>query len=49
MEGELIATEHEDWRHFARKALANRSFLAGALITVLRRRGRASLFRLDAL
>jgi hypothetical protein len=27
MEGELVATEHEDWRHFARKALANRSFL----------------------
>ncbi|QKV17413.1 ABC transporter permease [Oricola thermophila] len=33
METELIATEHEDWRHFARKALSNRSFLAGAMIT----------------
>jgi len=32
-EGGMIAAEHEDWRHFAIKALANRSFLAGALIT----------------
>ncbi|TCD15003.1 ABC transporter permease [Oricola cellulosilytica] len=29
----LVAPEHEDWRHFARKALANRSFLTGAVIT----------------
>ncbi len=29
----LIATEHEDWRHFAGKALRNRSFLAGAFLT----------------
>ena len=35
MAGELIATEHEDWRHFVGKALRNRSFKAGALITVL--------------
>ncbi|MAZ15151.1 MAG: peptide ABC transporter permease [Ahrensia sp.] len=35
MAGELIATEHEDWRHFVGKALRNRSFMAGALITVL--------------
>jgi peptide/nickel transport system permease protein len=35
MEEELIALEHEDWRHFTRKAFANRSFLAGALITAL--------------
>lgn len=34
MENELVAAEYEDWRHFARKALANRSFLAGAAITV---------------
>ncbi|GAB4348382.1 MAG: ABC transporter permease [Oricola sp.] len=33
MEGELVATEHEDWRHFAAKARASRSFLAGAAIT----------------
>ncbi|MCI5076275.1 ABC transporter permease [Oricola sp.] len=33
-QGELIATEHEDWRHFLRKALGNRSFLAGATITL---------------
>jgi len=33
MENGLIATEHEGWRHFVRKALSNRSFLAGALIT----------------
>ena len=35
MAGERIATEHEDWRHFVGKALRNRSFMAGALITVL--------------
>ncbi|MFZ2102323.1 MAG: ABC transporter permease [Oricola sp.] len=35
MAAELIATEHEDWRHFVRKALSNRSFLAGASITLL--------------
>jgi len=34
IEGELVATEHEDWRRFLRKALTNRSFLAGAVITL---------------
>jgi len=35
MAGDLIATEHEDWRHFVGKALRNHSFMAGALITAL--------------
>ena len=35
MAADLIATEHEDWRHFVGKALRNRSFMAGALITAL--------------
>lgn len=35
MANDLIATEHEDWRHFVAKALSNRSFLAGAFVTLV--------------
>lgn len=31
----LIAKDHEDWRHFTAKALRNKTFMVGAVLTIL--------------
>lgn len=35
MSDQLVATEHETFGHFVRKALANRSFLVGLIVTLI--------------